>query len=363
MGGGTKVIVIYAELLARMGHVVRVVSRPRRAVPIHRKIKSLALGNGWPSDPPPPRSHFDGTAIDHHILDRWRPMTDDDVPDADIVIATWWETAEWIHAFSPNKGAKVHFVQGHEVFPFLPVERCHAVYRLPMHKIVVSEWLKRIMSTQYADDAVDVVLNGVDQKQFFAAVRGKQSIPTVGLLFSTSTGKGMDKSLAAIGIARRRIPNLRLVSFGTERPSQALSLPAGTEFSFSPPQDQIRNLYAKCDVWITASQSEGFNLPAMEAMACRTPVVATRTGWPADAVKTGRNGVLVDVDDVAGLALGLDWVLSLPDADWRQVSANAHGTATPSSWEESAKKFEAALMHACRRAVRGEIEGKCSCIA
>src|SRR5208282_5263036 len=51
---------------------------------------------------------------------------------------------------------------------------------------------------------------------------------------------------------------------------------------------------------LTASRSEGFNLPAMEAMACRTPVVSTRTGWPAEAVKTGINGVLVDVEDQVG---------------------------------------------------------------
>jgi glycosyltransferase involved in cell wall biosynthesis len=32
----------------------------------------------------------------------------------------------------------------------------------------------------------------------------------------------------------------------------------------------------------------------MEAMACRTPVVATRTGWPAEAIVAGFNGACVD---------------------------------------------------------------------
>jgi glycosyltransferase involved in cell wall biosynthesis len=56
----------------------------------------------------------------------------------------------------------------------------------------------------------------------------------------------------------------------------------------------------------------GFNLPAMEAMACRRPVVATRTTWPAEAVKS-ENGILVDFDDRVGLARGAEWVLTRSD--------------------------------------------------
>ncbi len=121
---------------------------------------------------------------------------------------------------------------------------------------------------------------------------------------------------------------------------------------------RIRDLYARCDVWVTASRSEGFNLPAMEAMACRTPVVATRTGWPEEAVVTGKNGVLVDVDDVAGLAQGVEWVLSRDDTAWRALSQNACATVASSSWQHSTEMFEEALRHACRRAARGEIEGR-----
>ena len=70
---------------------------------------------------------------------------DADLPDADIVIATWWETAEWVNALSPAKGRKVYFIQHHEVFSYLPVERSRATYRLPLHKIVISRWLKDLM--------------------------------------------------------------------------------------------------------------------------------------------------------------------------------------------------------------------------
>ena len=285
-------------------------------------------------------------------------MTNEDIPDGDVVIATWWETAEWVGALAASKGAKVYFVQGHEVFPHLPVARCRATYRLPLHKIVVARWLREVMDTEYGDTHVDVVPNSVDREQFFAPARGKQDAPTVGFLYSRATLKGLDVSLAALQLVRERVPDLRVIAFGSERPPGDLPLPAGAEFSLSPAQDEIRNLYARCDVWVTASRSEGFNLPAMEAMACRTPVVATRTGWPEEAVETGRNGVLVDIDDVNGLADGMEWVLSRSDSKWRELSENAYATASVGSWEESAKLFESALLRACERATRGEIAGK-----
>src|SRR6185503_16030488 len=143
----------------------------------------------------------------------WRPVTDDDVPDGDIVIATWWETAEWVNALGPGKGAKVYFIQHHEIFPYLPVSRCHATYRFPMHKIVIARWLKEVMSTQYGDKVVDLVPNSVDRTQFFSAVRGKQSVPTVGFLYATAEFKGLDVLLTALKLVHERLPNLRLISF------------------------------------------------------------------------------------------------------------------------------------------------------
>lgn len=348
-------MVIYAQLLMRLGHTVLIVSPPPAAVPFLKKFKSLLRGNSWPRYTRSPKSHLDGSGVDHHILDRWRAVEDTDVPDADVVVATWWETAEWVAALSPRKGAKTYFIQHHEIFPNLPLERVHSTYRLPLHKIVIAAWLKRVMKTQYGDDVVDLVPNSVDRNQFFSGERGKQSAPTVGFLFATSSVKGVDIAISALRIVRQRLPGLRLLAFGSETPSPQFPLPEGTEFFYRPPQDQIRDLYSRCDVWLTASRSEGFNLPAMEAMACRTPVVATATGWPEEAVRSGENGMLVDVDDIAGLAKGLGFVLTRSDEEWRGMSASAYATAASGSWEESARQFERALQHAVERTRRGEL--------
>jgi glycosyltransferase involved in cell wall biosynthesis len=356
MSGGTKVVAIYASELARRGHTVCVISVAQQRLSLARKIKRWVRGGGWVSERMRRRSHLDGLDLDHRVINLG-PIVDNDVPDADVMVATWWETAEWVNTLSRQKGAKVYFVQHHEVFPYLPVERCHATYRLRFHKIVVADWLRRVMKAGYQDEVVDLVPNSVDRSVFFSASRGKHPLPTVGFLYSPTQSKGIDLTLAAIARVRQRAPGLRILSFGDRPPVPGMSLIAGTEYRVLPSLDEIRNIYSSCDVWITASRSEGFNLPAMEAMACRTPVVSTKTGWPEEAIKSGWNGVLVDIEDIDGLVRGIEWVLALSEQDWMRLSANAYEAVADSSWHNSATLFEQALEHACERARRGEIDG------
>lgn len=350
MSGGIRVIAIHAAKLRQRGHDVTVVSQPARRPTLRRRVRALLRGGGAP--PPAAGSHFDQGEVPVRVLERCRPVVDGDVPDSDVVVATWWETAEWVARLSPRKGAKAYFVQHHEVFDYLPRERSAATYRLPLHKITISRWLVDLMRSRYGDDRVSLVLNSVDTRQFHAPPRGKQPVPTVGMLYSTVYWKGCPTSFQAVAAARGRLPGLRLLAFGQEAPTPELPLPAGTEYVRQPRQDAIRDLYARCDAWLCGSQSEGFHLPPLEAMACRCPVVSTAVGGPIDRVEDGRNGYLVPVGDHAALADRLVRVLTLPDAGWRAMSEAAHATATGYTWDDAAALFERALRTAIERTGR-----------
>ena len=343
MTGGNRVVAIYAERLIRRGHKVSIIIGARKQIGILNKIKSWMLGRGWPKNPEPQPSYFTQLGVPFQTLEKPRRIVNGDVPEADVVIATWWETAEWVNEFSASKGAKVYFIQHHEVFPYLPVERCHATYRFPLQKIVISRWLENIMKDQYDDDTAFVIPNSVDTSQFFSPKRRKQSDPVAGFVYSGTEFKGSDVVLAAIELIKRRIPKLRVVAFGADRPSAQLPLPSWIEFHFRPPQDQIRLLYSECDVWLCGSRSEGFYLPMLEAMACRCPVVSTRVGGPIDTVVEGVNGFLVEVGDITGLAEAAVKVLQLDQSGWQRMSDAALLTATRYSWDDAADLFEKAL--------------------
>ena len=155
--------------------------------------------------------------------------------------------------------------------------------------------------------------------------------------------KGVDIALMALARLREQYPDLRAVCFGSHAPKSQAVLADFIEFECAPAQNRIRDIYAQCDVWLTASRCEGFNLPAMEAMACRTPVVATDTGWPSEAIRNGENGFLVAVDDVDGIVQGVSRILDADDAAWRRISEEALHTVADSSWDKSCMQFEAAL--------------------
>jgi len=70
-------------------------------------------------------------------------------------------------------------------------------------------------------------------------------------------------------------------------------------------------LYAGATAFVLPSLEEGFGLPALEAMACGTPVVASRRGALSEVV--GDAGLLVDAESQSALTTALLRVLDAPD--------------------------------------------------
>ena len=350
LGGGVRVIAMYAEHLRRRGHRVLVVSTPRKVPPLQMRIKLFLKGYGWLSAKPG-SSHFDGLAVERRIIERFRPITDSDLPDADVVVATWWETAEWVAQLSMAKGAKAYLIQQFELnFLNQPRERVEATWKLPMQKIVVSRWLADLARERFGDPSSIIVPNGIDLDLFHAPPRGKQGRPTVGMLYApNSPHKGNDTALAAIEIAKRRFPDLHVRAFGSGEIVPSMPLPIGSDYTRLPAQSTLREIYGRCDVWLCASSSEGFHLPPHEAMACRCPVVSTRVGGPMDMIEDAVNGYLVDVGDSEGLARRLIEILDLPERDWQRMSEAACSTAKSFTWEDATARFESALELAIQR--------------
>ncbi|MEG5066272.1 glycosyltransferase family 4 protein [Microcoleus sp. B3-A4] len=247
-----------------------------------QQLRSLLRGRGWLSAPKTQKSHFDKVDVESRVIETNRPIIDLDVPDADIVMATWWETTEWVAKLSPSKGTKVYLLQHYEAFDYVPQGRVEATRRLPMHKIAVALWPADIARNQYGDLSVFLVPPTADTKQFYDPLsrapqpRGKQLVPTVGSYYTTTPGKGCDIALKAFSIAAEKIPNLRLVAFGSGNTPHPNLLPDGLEYNKAPTQDQVKEFYSKCDAWLFSSRSEGFGLPIIEAMASACQLSALR---------------------------------------------------------------------------------------
>lgn len=341
--GGIRVIAIYAQRLRQRGHEVTVVSTPRKGIPFHRKLRQLVTTGKWPA-PKRGVSHFDGVDVSHHVIDRWRPVVDSDVPDADVVIATWWETAEWVWKLSPSKGLKIHFMQDYEIWNG-QVERVDATCRLPMPKITTAQWLVNLLRDKFNFTDVTIAPNAVDLQRFHAPPRHKQLKPTVGFTYTSFRNKGCDIVIAACEQARLKIPDLKIVSFGSSKLNPDLPLPAGAQYFHNAPDDQLREIYAMCDAWLFGTRVEGFGLPILEAMACRTPVIGTPAGVAPEVLPKG-GGILVPHEDPASMARAIEQIAKMDGPGWREMSDKAYMTVSRYSWDDATDIFEGVLRRA-----------------
>ena len=123
--------------------------------------------------------------------------------------------------------------------------------------------------------------------------------------------KGIDVLLRAWAEAAKAVelPPLVIVGEGAERAAlerlaAELEIARTTRFLGQRTRDQLAQLLQSSAFLVSSSREETFGLVVAEALACGTPVVATRTGEAARMVGS-ELGLLVEPGDVRGLALAI----------------------------------------------------------
>jgi len=337
VSGGLRVIAMHAKGLLERGHDVRLFCLYSGSITIKKKIQYF-MKKDVSILQPETNSLLESLGLECHVLKNRECLLDDDIPDADVVVATWWKTAEWVHKLAPEKGVKCYLVQGHEVFVFGKYHQVEATYRLPLHKFVVSRWLQDVMKVLYNDDDCMLVGNAVDCEYFNAPPRLKNAVMTVGFLYTPIVQKNIALAIQAIKKAKVHVPELRVLAFGHYDAGDDLPLPDWVEYYKDPSQSDIPKIYASCDAWLFPTLSEGFGLPVLEAMACRTPVLATRAGASPEFVnaQTGRL-LLCSVDAFVDAIVEF---AGMNDDTWLELSNGAYSRVRQESWNKSTTIFE-----------------------
>jgi len=98
---------------------------------------------------------------------------------------------------------------------------------------------------------------------------------------------------------------LLLIGDGQDRPAALhLAETCGVkgDVIFLGKQDDVEGLLAVADLLLLPSADEAFGLAALEGLSCGVPVVATAVGGVPEVVEDGKNGFLLPVGDVEGMA-------------------------------------------------------------
>jgi glycosyltransferase involved in cell wall biosynthesis len=191
--------------------------------------------------------------------------------------------------------------------------------------ITVSETSKRDIEREMGlgPSRVGVVPIGVDQT-VYAPTPGTSRV--AGRIMTTASAdvalKGLGHLLEAVGKLRTERPETHLVVIGTLRKGSVadqtistLGLESAVEFVSGPTDAEIARRYAEASVAVVPSLYEGFSLPAIEAMSCGTPLVATTGGALPEVVgDDGATAVLVPPGDASALAAGVGRIFDDPAA-------------------------------------------------
>lgn len=338
--GGYKIVYEYANRLARRGHKVNVIcpidisnsrgSLWRGYIRTRRKVATWVRGKWFRFDSSvnflvPP------TLEERHI------------PDADCVVASDWPTAYRINDYSPQKGKKYYFVQGYETWlGDKDKEIVNRTFKLPLTKIVISQWLLRQMEDigesavavpNAIDTSVYALTNSIEDRDAYA----------LGMLYHTASFKGVADGLKAVGIARETYPQIKLNLFGVyPKPKKT---PSWASYARRPGLRELVRLYNNVSIFVHTSEIEGWALTPFEAMACGCAVAATNSQGILDYAEHDNNALISPARSPEQLAANI--IRLVEDRDKRISLAKAGNERIRQfSWDKSVDLFEQALASA-----------------
>jgi len=206
-----------------------------------------------------------------------------------IVAANVVERAELLRDYAAPASRIATIPCGVDTDLFVPGDRAEARRRLGLDERPVLLWVGRIAPIKGLDTLLDAVarLSAAGQGLRLLIVGGEADEPT----------NGHEASL------RQRIERLRLEDT--------------VRFIGPQPQSVLPVYYVASDVTVLPSYYESFGMVALEAMACGSPVIASRVGGLVTTVRDGVTGFLVPDSDVAALADRIASLLADPDLRWR----------------------------------------------
>jgi glycosyltransferase involved in cell wall biosynthesis len=219
---------------------------------------------------------------------------------------------------------------------------------------------------EYPIDRMHVVYIGVDQEvfrpltvtdEFLCRYNLQRDVPYILYVGSEDPRKNIRRLIEAFARIADRWQEARLLKVGAARFTaereqllhhiERLGLTERVHFFDQVPDADLAYFYNIAHVFIFPSLYEGFGLPALEAMACGTPVVASSTSSLPEVV--GDAALLVDPYDVADISSAMEKLL-LDDGTLRQVlRQRGLDRAAQFTWSRTANQILQVYQHVLER--------------
>jgi colanic acid/amylovoran biosynthesis glycosyltransferase len=202
----------------------------------------------------------------------------------------------------------------------LPAKLAHARFAVAISDFGRSQLMR--LSAKERWPHIHVVRCGVDL-EVYAPPRGRSGRPGAAEILFVGRllhGKGLSLLFEAVAALRQRRLDVTATVVGdgpvradAERDVAALGVADHVRFLGSIGQDELREHYARADIFCLPSFAEGIPVVAMEAMAMELPVVSTRIMGLPELIDDGVNGLLVAPGRVEDLTDALERLVRSPE--------------------------------------------------
>ncbi len=220
---------------------------------------------------------------------------------------------------------------------------CEAVSRCDRVTVVSRALAQRVVEIGVPEGMIEVIPMGVNTSSF-TPVAPEARGPWIVFAGSLIPRKGVRYLIEALpGVLRAR-PEYRLAILGDgpdepelRRLTETLGVADRVQFAGFLAQDEVKAWLQRARLLVLPSTEEGLGVVLLEAMACGTPVVASRVDGIPEAV-TEREGRLVPPADPEALT---DAIIDVLDEEgWMALSLAARERAVAQfDWNHIARRY------------------------
>lgn len=326
--GGERVIYIYAKGLAENGHNVTILV-PKGTVTIENNLlKIIEYDSLLPSFYSRQIGYIDAISALFKIPSSTEILVGTYIPQLILPIL--------YKAVHPN----VKFVIFNQDFITMFASRfdrqlMYKIYPKFSNKIIsISQYCASDMKVMSNMESI-IIKNGIEKDFLHNEPRNSIPLNYIFWLGSKNRHKGFECFYQAMKKVWKKYPNIKLF------------LPTGIckeknknieELAINGNKKLLKNLYSNATLFVCSSVSEGFGLPALEAMCCGCPVVTTNTGGSEEYAINGYNSIVVERCTPEELANAIIQVLD--DENLRiLLSQNGIKTSSEYEWEKQQNLF------------------------
>ena len=315
--GGSKIILEYANRLAKKGHKINIVTYDEYPdwYELSDKINFVKVP-------------------ENEDIQKY-------IPNSDVVVPTSWKCIR--KAIKANKGPVAFFEQGgshlFEIDRLSEIKR-KVVYdrmQLPPFIYTVSKYSAEKIEEIYGKSS-SIIYNALESKIFYPREKERDekeiSITIVGS--EDFKFKNVGEVLEVIRELQEKY-QIKLNWITQTEPK--INKEERKNAIVNPEQKIIGDVLRNTDIYICNSEYESFGLPTLEAMTCGAAVITTDTGGMRDFVIDGENALVIKHHNKEDMKDKIEMLINNRDL-MHKMSQNGIATASKFNWDNTILSME-----------------------